>query len=72
MAAGTLNTVTTAFVLSSTLLLAGCFPQLIRDEASTKIKDGNYEAAMTGLREGVKKYPESIIFRAGLVLPKKK
>jgi general secretion pathway protein D len=70
VAAGTLNTVTTAFVLSSTLLLAGCFPQLIRDDASTKIKDGNYEAAMAGLREGVQKYPESIVLRAGLVSAK--
>ncbi len=70
VAAGTLNTITTAFVLSSTLLLTGCFPQLIRDDASTKIKDGNYEAAMAGLREGVQKYPDSIVLRAGLVSAK--
>ncbi len=68
--ASTVSTVTTAIVLSSTLLLAGCFPQLIRDDASTKIKDGNYEAAMAGLREGVQKYPESIVLRAGLVSAK--
>lgn len=67
---GAASTVATTFVLSSTLLLAGCFPQLIRDEASTKIKDGNYEAAMAGLREGVQKYPDSIVLRAGLVSAK--
>ncbi len=61
----------TAFmVVGSSLLLSACFPQLIRDDASTKIKDGNYEAAMAGLREGVQKYPESIVLRAGLVSAK--
>lgn len=61
----------TAFmVVGSSLVLSACFPQLIRDEASTKIKDGNYEAAMTGLREGVQKYPDSIVLRAGLVSAK--
>lgn len=61
----------TAFmVVGSSLILSACFPQLIRDDASTKIKDGNYEAAMTGLREGVQKYPDSIVLKAGLTSAK--
>ena len=61
----------TAFmIVGSSLVLSACFPQLIRDDASTKIKDGNYEAAMAGLREGVQKYPDSIVLKAGLTAAK--
>lgn len=61
----------TAFmIVGSSLVLSACFPQLIRDDASTKIKDGNYEAAMAGLREGVQKYPDSIVLKAGLTSAK--
>lgn len=57
---------TVAVVLTTSLLLSACFPQLIRNEATTKIKDGNYETALAELQEGVKKYPDSIVLKAGL------
>lgn len=55
--------------LSSLILLfvlGGC-AQLIRDDASTKLREGDYETAIQGLQEGVAKYPESATLRAGLV-----
>ena len=54
----------------TTIVLTGCFPQLIRDDASAKIKDGNYEKALTGLQEGTQKYPDSIVLRSGLISAK--
>lgn len=59
-----------ALVLTTSLLLSACFPQLIRNEATTKIKDGNYETALTELQDGVKKYPDSIVLKAGLTSAK--
>jgi general secretion pathway protein D len=56
--------------LATAILLSGCFAQLIRDDASSKIKDGNYEAALTGLRDGVQKYPDSIVLKSGLISAK--
>lgn len=46
------------------ILVTACFPQLIRDDAHSKIKDGQYEVALTELQEGIKKYPESIVLNA--------
>jgi general secretion pathway protein D len=48
-------------------LLAGCAQQRIRDEASTRMRDGDFEAAIQGLQDGVRQYPESTLLRAGLV-----
>ena len=47
--------------------LAGCAQQLIRDEATAKLREGNFEAAIQGLKNGIAQYPESPTLRAGLV-----
>lgn len=57
-------------VLLAVFALSACFPQLIRNEATTKIKDGNYETALAELQDGVKKYPDSIVLKAGLTSAK--
>jgi general secretion pathway protein D len=54
----------------SVISLSGCFQQLIRDEASAKLRAGNYEAALTSLREGLQKYPDSTLLRAGMTSAK--
>jgi general secretion pathway protein D len=48
------------------LLLASCAQQRIRDETTTQLREGNFEAAIQGLQEGVSRYPESPTLRAGL------
>lgn len=48
-------------------MLAGCAQQWIRDEATTKLREGNYEAAVQELQGGVARYPDSPTLRAGLV-----
>jgi len=52
--------------VSLSLLLGSCAQQLIREEATVKLREGNYEAAISGLQSGVKEYPESATLRAGL------
>lgn len=49
------------------LLLAGCAQQIIRDDATQKLRAGQYESAIAGLEEGLTRYPESVTLRAGLV-----
>lgn len=49
------------------VLLASCAQQRIRNEATTQLRQGNFEASIAGLQEGVAEYPESAILRAGLV-----
>ena len=56
-----------AACLLLTLALAGCAQQLIRDEGSARLREGNYEMAIQVLRKGVAQYPESATLRAGLV-----
>lgn len=48
------------------LFLAGCAQERIRDEATSKLRDGNFEVAIQGLQSGVSQYPESATLRAGL------
>lgn len=50
----------------SILLLTSCSQQMIRDDATAKLREGNYEAAISGLQSGIKEYPESATLRAGL------
>lgn len=57
----------TLCALLVTLMLAGCAQQRIRDEATSNLRAGNFEAAIQGLRNGVTEYPESATLRAGLV-----
>ncbi|MGE0097849.1 MAG: cohesin domain-containing protein [Hydrogenophaga sp.] len=52
-----------AVVLSA----VGCAQQLIRDEASAKLRQGQYESAIQTLQDGVAQYPESVTLRTGLV-----
>ena len=54
-------------VLALVTTLWGCAQQLIRDEATAKLREGNFEAAVQGLQAGVAQYPESTTLRAGLV-----
>ncbi|QHE86656.1 cohesin domain-containing protein [Hydrogenophaga sp. BPS33] len=46
--------------------LAGCAQQRIREEASTQLREGQYESALATLKEGVARYPDSALLRAGL------
>jgi general secretion pathway protein D len=48
------------------LWLTGCAQQRIRDEAGTLLREGQYEAALSTLKEGVARYPDSTTLRAGL------
>ncbi|MFM9880356.1 MAG: cohesin domain-containing protein [Burkholderiaceae bacterium] len=50
--------------------MASCSQQRIRDSASEQIRNADYEAAIKGLQDGVSKYPESALLRAGLVQAK--
>ena len=47
--------------------LIGCAQQVIRDDATGKLRAGQYEAAITGLEQGLVQYPESVTLRVGLV-----
>jgi general secretion pathway protein D len=49
------------------LLLAGCAQQIIRDDATQKLRTGQYESAIAGLEDGLSRYPDSVTLRAGLV-----
>jgi general secretion pathway protein D len=53
--------------ITAVLLLAGCAQQLIRDEASTQLREGQYEASIKTLQDGVARYPESTTLRGGLI-----
>ena len=48
------------------LFLASCAQQRIRDATTTQLREGNFEAAIDGLKKGVSEYPESPTLRAGL------
>lgn len=56
-----------SMMLAATFFLAGCAQQMIRDDATTRLREGNFEAAIGELQKGVAQYPESAILRAGLV-----
>lgn len=49
------------------LWLAGCAQQRIREQASTQLREGQFEAAISTLQEGVSLYPDSTALRGGLV-----
>jgi general secretion pathway protein D len=49
------------------LWLTGCAQQRIRDEASTQLREGQYEAALSTLKDGVARYPDSTTLRGGLL-----
>ncbi len=53
--------------LALALLVAGCAQQMIRDDATQKLRAGQYESAIAGLEEGLTRYPDSVTLRAGLV-----
>jgi general secretion pathway protein D len=57
---------TLGLVVISTIFLASCAPQRIRNQATEDYRRGNYEAAIDGLQKGVAEYPESATLRAGL------
>ena len=49
------------------ILLAGCGVQAIRKDAQTDMREGNYEAAIQRLEEGLGRHPESPLLRSGLL-----
>jgi general secretion pathway protein D len=51
----------------ASLLLLGCAQQRIRDDASDKLREAEYEKAITALQNGVADYPESALLRTGLL-----
>src|SRR5262245_26800075 len=48
------------------LLTTGC-AQMVRDEALGKLRVGQYEEAIQLFQDGVARYPDSTMLRAGLV-----
>lgn len=48
------------------VLLTSCAQQRIREATTNQLRDGNFEAAISGLKDGVDQYPESATLRAGL------
>lgn len=54
-----------AVLMASTLLL-GCAEQRLRDDATSQMRDGNFEQAIQSLKDGLTQYPESATLRAGL------
>ena len=54
-------------VLLSMLVLAGCAEQQIRRDSQQALRSGDYEAALSQLQEGVRKYPESTALRSSLL-----
>lgn len=54
-------------VLILALWLAGCAQQRIREQASTQLREGQFEAAINTLQEGVSQYPDSTALRGGLL-----
>lgn len=56
----------TAAGLAVVLLLGACAEQAVRDDASAHMRDGQFEAAIQGLKDGLSRYPDSTTLRAGL------
>lgn len=54
-------------VVATLLSLAACAQQIIRDKATTQLRDGQYEASIKTLQDGVDSYPDSVALRSGLV-----
>ncbi len=54
-------------VCAAVLLLAGCAQQMIRDDATTQLRSGQYEAAVKTLQDGSSRYPDSVLLRSGLI-----
>ncbi len=50
------------------LALAGCMPQLIRNDAVEAARKGDYEKALTDLKTGLTKYPDNTELKAAYVL----
>ncbi|MCW5651990.1 MAG: general secretion pathway protein GspD [Ramlibacter sp.] len=48
------------------LSLTAC-AQLVRDEAARDLREGHYEAAISQLQEGLKRYPDNTLLRASLL-----
>jgi general secretion pathway protein D len=49
--------------LSVLLLLGGCMASMVRDDAQTQLRTGNYEAALKTYDDGQKRYPENVMLR---------
>lgn len=54
-------------VLAGVLLLAGCAEMRLRETASTQLRSGDYESAVSTLKGGIESYPESTVLRSALV-----
>lgn len=53
--------------LAALFLFSGCAQQIIRDDATARLQEGKFEAAVQGLQAGVAQYPDSAMLRAGLI-----
>lgn len=54
-------------VLAVAALLSGCAQQWLRDEADSQVRAGEYEKAVEGITQGLKRHPDSPVLRAGLI-----
>ncbi|MBX3660721.1 MAG: general secretion pathway protein GspD [Ramlibacter sp.] len=52
--------------LALVALVSAC-AQMYRNEADKDLREGRYEAAIAGLQDGLKQYPDSTLLRAGLL-----
>ncbi len=48
------------------MALVGCAEQALRERANSALREGHFEAAISELQEGVKRYPESTALRTNL------
>lgn len=56
-----------AVLVSLFVTLAGCAEQRIREDAQADIASGRYESAVTVLQDGLRRYPDSVALRSGLL-----
>jgi general secretion pathway protein D len=54
-------------VVAVVALLSGCAQQWLRDEADSQVRAGEYERAVEGITQGLKRHPDSPVLRAGLI-----
>lgn len=57
-------------VVLAVLVFTGCAAQRIRDQSQVLLNQGQYEAAVTELEQGLQAHPNSPVLRAGLIQAK--
>lgn len=53
--------------LTAALVAVGCTQQMIRNESTAQLREARYEESVATLNDGLKRYPDSVTLRSGLV-----